>query len=202
MSAAAIARRLCDAGLDANAIVAALEAFESVEEERRSKTRERKRRQRAKEAVTERDVTGQGVTERDHPFSLEVSPHTPLPKPSILIPPSPPKGGSSPKDFDQFWEAYPAKIGKKAAQRAWAKAKDRPPLPDLLAALSRYRATKPPDRDWCNPATWINQGRWDDETEVVAKLGFNGFQIAPSRPTPAAASPELYARHQALMGKD
>jgi hypothetical protein len=33
----------------------------------------------------------------------------------------------------------------------------------LLAALRRYVDTKPPDRHWCNPATWLNQGRWDDE---------------------------------------
>ena len=66
-------------------------------------------------------------------------------------------------DFDQFWSAYPAKVGKKAAQQAWSRAKDRPPLADLLAALERYRRTKPADRDWCHPSTWLNQGRWDDE---------------------------------------
>ncbi|RZJ47442.1 MAG: DUF1376 domain-containing protein [Brevundimonas sp.] len=66
-------------------------------------------------------------------------------------------------DFERFWSAYPAKVGKKAALKAWRAAKDRPALPVVLAALDRYCRTKPADREWCNPATWINQGRWDDE---------------------------------------
>ena len=65
-------------------------------------------------------------------------------------------------DFEKFWAAYPAKIGRKAAERAWSKAKDRPPLAEVLAALETYRRTKPADREWCNPATWLNQGRWAD----------------------------------------
>lgn len=68
----------------------------------------------------------------------------------------------APTDFDRFWEAYPAKVGKKAAAKAWVKAKDRPPLPAVLAALDRYRRTKPADREWCHPSTWLNEGRWDD----------------------------------------
>lgn len=66
-------------------------------------------------------------------------------------------------DFDQFWSAFPAKVGKKAARKAWDRAKDRPAIADLLAAVERYRQAKPHDREWCNPATWINQGRWDDD---------------------------------------
>lgn len=77
-------------------------------------------------------------------------------------PPNPQGGTVTQSDFDRFWSAYPAKVGKKAAARAWSKAKDRPPLPDVLAALDRYRRTKPADRDWCNPSTWLNEGRWDD----------------------------------------
>lgn len=66
-------------------------------------------------------------------------------------------------DFEVFWQAYPAKIGKKAAAAAWSKARDKPPLADLLDALILYRQTKPPDRDWCHAVTWLNQGRWADE---------------------------------------
>jgi hypothetical protein len=33
----------------------------------------------------------------------------------------------------------------------------------LLAGVRRYIATKPEDHPWCNPATWLNQGRWEDE---------------------------------------
>lgn len=63
--------------------------------------------------------------------------------------------------FDQFWEKYPHKIGKRAALKAFGKA--RVPLEALLLGIDRYIAEKPRDRPWCNPATWLNQGRWEDQ---------------------------------------
>lgn len=81
-------------------------------------------------------------------------------------------------DFDQFWAAYPAKVGKKAALRAWQKAKDRPPLPEVLLALDRYRRTKPADRDWCHPSTWLNEGRWEDGE--IAPTGGNPNAVPPA----------------------
>lgn len=70
-----------------------------------------------------------------------------------------------PKDaFDQFWRRYPHKVGKAAALKAFAAAKrTATPWARVLFALDRYIAEKPPDRPWCNPSTWLNQGRWDDE---------------------------------------
>jgi hypothetical protein len=63
--------------------------------------------------------------------------------------------------FDQFWEAYPHKVGQEAARKAWLKACLKIELPQLMAALLRYR-NKLDDRPWCNPATWLNQERWED----------------------------------------
>jgi hypothetical protein len=40
-------------------------------------------------------------------------------------------------------------------------------LETLIRARDRYIATKPPDRPWCNPATWLNQERWLDEPAQV-----------------------------------
>ncbi len=86
-----------------------------------------------------------------------------LPLPHNPLPPKPPTGGVTfSEDFEEFWKEYPEKVGKKAAFRAWKKAKDRPPITGVLSAISRYKSTKPPDRAWCNPATWLNQGRWAD----------------------------------------
>ena len=67
--------------------------------------------------------------------------------------------------FDRFWQAYPKKTGKGAASKAWAKAK--PPIEAVLAALA-WQRTQPA---WVkdagdyipNPATWLNQRRWEDE---------------------------------------
>ena len=69
--------------------------------------------------------------------------------------------------FDAFWKAYPNKVGKKAARKAWDKAKDRPPVEDVILAVKAQAQTKKWTKDngqyIPNPATWLNQGRWDDE---------------------------------------
>ena len=64
-------------------------------------------------------------------------------------------------EFDRFWQLYPNKVGKGAAQAAFAKASKRIDFDTLMAGLRRYVA-KTDDRPWCNPATWLNQDRWDD----------------------------------------
>lgn len=66
--------------------------------------------------------------------------------------------------FEQFWRAYPHKVGKQAALKAFAAAKrSGAPWRRVIFSLERYVAEKPRDRAWCNPATWLNQGRWDDD---------------------------------------
>lgn len=70
-------------------------------------------------------------------------------------------------DFENFWMAYPKKVGKKDARRAWMKARDKPPLLDILIALKGHKESAQWQRDQGqyipNPATWLNQGRWDDK---------------------------------------
>jgi len=67
--------------------------------------------------------------------------------------------------FNRWYADYPHKIGKDAAKKAFAKvvAKDTVAFETLIASVADYRRTKPPDRPWCNPATWLNEGRWADE---------------------------------------
>lgn len=90
------------------------------------------------------------------------SPIPPSPKPQSSNPPSPPKGGSSPTNFDRFWTMFPNKVGKRDAEKAFAKAIQRASLEAIFAGLSRY-AAKTDDRPWCNPATFLNQNRWEDQ---------------------------------------
>jgi hypothetical protein len=68
-------------------------------------------------------------------------------------------------DFAAFWSAYPRKVAKPAALKAWRSAKDRPPLADLLAALDRHKRSEQwqAARFIPHPATWINGQRWDDQ---------------------------------------
>ena len=70
-------------------------------------------------------------------------------------------------DFDSFWESYPNKVGKIEAKKAWMKAKDRPPIADILQAITKAKHSTKWTKDGGeyipNPATWLNQGRWADE---------------------------------------
>jgi len=74
---------------------------------------------------------------------------------------------AQPPGFDEFWQAYPRKVAKIEARKAWAKAKERPALEVILSALEAQkksdRWTKDGGQYIPNPATWLNQGRWSDE---------------------------------------
>ena len=71
--------------------------------------------------------------------------------------------------FEEFWKAYPRKVSKDAAQKAWVKCK--PPLQDVLQAL----AWQVRSEQWRQdngafipyPATYLNKGRWKDEPPAV-----------------------------------
>jgi hypothetical protein len=73
-------------------------------------------------------------------------------------------------DFVAFWQAYPKKTGKAAALKAWLKAK--PPVAQVLAALAwqtqSLQWNREEGRYRPNPATYLNEGRWQDEPEQPA----------------------------------
>lgn len=72
-----------------------------------------------------------------------------------------------PSDYREiFWASYPHKVGKGDAIAKLERVRKRGvPWDKILVGLAAYVQSKPPDRPWCNPATWINQGRWDDEPQ-------------------------------------
>lgn len=65
--------------------------------------------------------------------------------------------------FDDWYALFPNKVGKGAAMKAWPAAKRKASQDELVAGLRRYIANKPTEREWCNPATWLNQQRWLDQ---------------------------------------
>lgn len=82
------------------------------------------------------------------------------------------------KRFNEFWTAYPKKVGKKAAWAAWKKVKPDAELFDkIMTAIGKARVTeqwtKENGRFIPNPTTWLNQGRWDDEYGEVIADGVN-----------------------------
>lgn len=75
---------------------------------------------------------------------------------------------ASPVGFAEFWETYPKKIGKGAAEKAFQKYKiGGKLLPNVLKAIERARGSEQWRKDGGqyipNPATWLNQRRWEDD---------------------------------------
>ena len=72
---------------------------------------------------------------------------------------------TKPNQFEAFWDVYPKKVGKGAAQKAFEKV--RVPVADLISAVERQKTSeqwrKEGGKYIPNPATWLNQGRWEDE---------------------------------------
>lgn len=68
--------------------------------------------------------------------------------------------------FDAFWSAYPRKVAKRAAMKAFAKvmqSKDAPTIKQLLDGVNRYKSSTLDSKFIAHPATWLNQGRWEDD---------------------------------------
>jgi hypothetical protein len=72
-------------------------------------------------------------------------------------------------NFETFWKRYPKKVGKDKALEVWKKKK--PSIDDVMFALSWQIESK----QWQsesgkyipNPATYLNQGRWQDEAPAI-----------------------------------
>ena len=92
-----------------------------------------------------------------------------------VVPPEGDGAEPAPKEpkvtgFDEFWQSYPHKVGKKAALSAWKKLK---PNAGLRVKIMESLETQKSSQQWRrengryipNPATWLNQGRWDDQLD-------------------------------------
>ena len=78
------------------------------------------------------------------------------------------KGDGLRERFAEFWTAYPKKVGKEAAWKSWQKRRPDAELSArIVAAVGEQKAwpqwREENGRFIPNPATWLNQGRWQDE---------------------------------------
>lgn len=67
-------------------------------------------------------------------------------------------------NFVAFWDAYPRKVAKGAARRAWTRAVQHTEPDTIIEGARRYRDD--PNREasfTAHPATWLNGERWLDE---------------------------------------
>lgn len=131
----------------------------------KSTDRVAKYRERQKKKTVSGNVTGNvSVTAQEQSRTEQI-------RTEQKDPPKAPKGASYPYDFESFWTLYPNKVGKDAAFNAWKKRKKSGDLPSqevLVEAIGQYINAKPADRAYCNPSTWLNQGRWQDALSPTA----------------------------------
>lgn len=75
--------------------------------------------------------------------------------------------------FARFWSVYPKKKAKQDALKAWMKLKPSEEFTEkIICAVEKQKEWE----DWKkengqyipHPATWLNQGRWDDECNTVS----------------------------------
>jgi len=142
-------------------------------------------------------------------LTLEVTGTTPSPTPS----PTPYKDSSSsadaddaestppkrtrkprtpPRRFDEFWAAYPRRVGKIAAERAYAKALATGHDPALIIEGARFYAMERKLQDpqyTKHPVTWLNGGCWLDEPDPGYKppVITGPSEAATAMPPPVAA---------------
>lgn len=75
--------------------------------------------------------------------------------------------------WKRFWEAYPKRVAKKDARKAWAELSPSPDLVTQILEALEWQAEQPA---WTKdggqyvpfPASWLRACRWDDQPTVTA----------------------------------
>ena len=79
-----------------------------------------------------------------------------------------PKQSLVPEGFAEFWDAYPLRVSRLAAERAWSKLSPNAGLQARIkAAVEAQRATLTFLKDG-QAATWLTGARWEDDTVKVS----------------------------------
>jgi hypothetical protein len=183
-------KTLVAAGLSTDQIALVMEMMErdskamrDADEARRQKARDRVSKWRERHGnvyetsrkVTER-LTREPARVEDKTSNSEIEPQEENKKRASALSP----------EFDQFWELFPNKVGKPKARSSFEAAARKAAPAAIIAGLQRYIATKPPDRPWLNPATFLNQERWADQPAAVQPQ-------ARASPPPPRINPTLAA---------
>ena len=73
--------------------------------------------------------------------------------------------------FEDFWQLYPKRVGRGAAERAWKKIRPDAALFEIIMQSVRENIAR--NQNWRrdngqyipNPSTWLNQERWQDDIQ-------------------------------------
>ena len=140
---------------------------------KRAAESERKRKLRAgkTKSSAESPAARPGGTPAGHHAGRDKSkPYLSLPKEHMLT-------ADTVSAFEHFWNVYPRKVGKSRAQKVFTKESKSTDPAEIIAGAQRL-ADDPnlPDATFIpHPATWLNQGRWDDEPFRTKQETFSGI---------------------------
>lgn len=105
------------------------------------------------------------------------------------------------RQFDEFWAAYPRKVGKQGARRMWETkirgtrtnpgADPQAITAGAIAFGEHTRNTATPIDKIPHPQTWLNRGSWEDELPTGTELVVAGI---PAQATHLADGRHLHAR--------
>ena len=98
--------------------------------------------------------------------------------------------------FQDFYSKYPNKVSKPVSKAAYEKQRKNYSHEQIMDGLERYIQSKPPDRAWCNPSTFLNQERFNDEPSntIQAASNYHENNNAGARQKPRNAIDNLVAR--------
>ena len=121
-----------------------------------------------------------GATDTLNGGQCQPIPNTQYPIPSKPKARKPAAPAEPAPGFDQFWAAYPRKVAKPEAMKAWARIA---PDDELAAKIMDGLAKAKASRDWNkddgmfipHPTTWLNQQRWEDVLEVEGATSDDPF---------------------------
>jgi hypothetical protein len=173
---------------------------EQVRSDRSAKTERQQRwRQNKLSGGTRVDASVDASTPPSRDASEDAAPSRPVPsRPVPLLPPEvdtssspadaddgppPPKpkrpktAPKTPDRFGEFWAAYPRKVARANAEKAWTKAVSYGTDPAELIAAAAFYALERKLQDPAftkHPATWLNGRCWEDEPDPA--------YVAPAAP--------------------
>jgi hypothetical protein len=104
--------------------------------------------------------------------------------------PTPRKTKSPTYGFEEFWNAYPLRVQKLAAETAFKRAVRSGATPEQITAAAKRFAEKrslvsdPAERERYTPypANWLNRGSWADDPAPQDSTSFDGLPIVVGTP--------------------
>lgn len=100
--------------------------------------------------------------------------------------------------FVRFWQTYPRRTAKGAAERAWANAIKKAPAETIIEAAAVFAQSDKGRGEYCpHPATWLNGKCWEDDPAMwTNRTSLNGKVTIREQATKDAVNDWLRSKQQ------